>query len=100
MEALKNKGNTIAVIGTGLDVYYPKENKALQDYMAKNHLVLTEYGPGEQPLKYHYPERNRIISGLCQGLWCLKPSFAREVLLLVSVQWKKEEMFSPYQEIF
>ena len=68
MEALKNKGNTIAVIGTGLDVYYPKENKALQDYMAKNHLVLTEYGPGEQPLKYHFPERNRIISGLCQGV--------------------------------
>ena len=60
--------NTIAVIGTGLDVYYPKENKALQDYMAKNHLVLTEYGPGEQPLKYHFPERNRIISGLCQGV--------------------------------
>ena len=58
MEALKNKGNTIAVIGTGLDVYYPKENK----------LVLTEYGPGEQPLKYHFPERNRIISGLCQGV--------------------------------
>lgn len=68
MEALKNKGNTIAVIGTGLDVYYPKENKALQDYMSKNHLVLSEYGPGEQPLKYHFPERNRIISGLCQGV--------------------------------
>ena len=68
MEALINKGNTIAVIGTGLDVYYPKENKALQDYMSKNHLVLSEYGPGEQPLKYHFPERNRIISGLCQGV--------------------------------
>ena len=68
MEALKNKGNTIAVIGTGLDVYYPKENKALQDYMSKNHLVLSEYAPSEQPLKYHFPERNRIISGLCQGV--------------------------------
>ena len=68
MEALKNKGNTIAVIGTGLDVYYPKENKALQDYMSKNHLVLSEYAPSEQAVKYHFPERNRIISGLCQGV--------------------------------
>ena len=69
MEALKIKGNTIAVIGTGLDVYYPKENKALQDYMAKNHLVLTQNTDRvNSHLKYHYPERNRIISGLCQGV--------------------------------
>lgn len=68
LAALKNGGTTIAVIGTGLDVYYPKENKAMQDYIAKNHLLLSEYGPGEQPLKFHFPERNRIISGLSQGV--------------------------------
>ncbi|MGT2895052.1 DNA-processing protein DprA [Streptococcus entericus] len=66
--ALKNGGATIAVIGCGLDVYYPKENRQLQDYIAKNHLLLSEYLPGEQPLKFHFPERNRIIAGLSQGV--------------------------------
>lgn len=68
MAALQNGGRTIAVIGTGLDVFYPKANKKLQSYIGKNHLVLSEYGPGEQPLKFHFPERNRIIAGLCRGI--------------------------------
>ncbi|RSJ33502.1 DNA-processing protein DprA [Streptococcus gordonii] len=68
MVALQNGGRTIAVIGTGLDVFYPKANKKLQSYIGKNHLVLSEYGPGEQPLKFHFPERNRIIAGLCRGV--------------------------------
>lgn len=68
LSALKNGGTSIAVIGCGLDVYYPKENRSLQDYMGKNHLVLSEYPPGEAPLKYHFPERNRIIAGLSQGV--------------------------------
>ncbi|HFI0255568.1 TPA: DNA-processing protein DprA [Streptococcus suis] len=66
--SLKNGGQTIAVIGTGLDVHYPKENTALQDYISKKHLILSEYPPGSQPLKYHFPERNRIISGLVSGV--------------------------------
>ena len=68
MAALQNGGRTIAVIGTGLDVFYPKANKKLQSYIGKNHLVLSEYGPGEQPLKFHFPERNQIIAGLCRGV--------------------------------
>lgn len=68
MAALQNGGRTIAVIGTGLDVFYPKANKKLQSYIGKNHLVLSEYGPGEQPLEFHFPERNRIIAGLCRGV--------------------------------
>ena len=65
---LKKGGATIGIIGTGLDVYYPKENRQLQDYIGKNHLLLTEYALGEQPLKFHFPERNRIIAGLSQGV--------------------------------
>ncbi|MDB8674503.1 DNA-processing protein DprA [Streptococcus agalactiae] len=68
ISALKNGGSSIAVIGSGLDVYYPTENKKLQEYMSYNHLVLSEYFTGEQPLKFHFPERNRIIAGLCQGI--------------------------------
>ncbi|HEN0680949.1 TPA: DNA-protecting protein DprA [Streptococcus agalactiae] len=68
VSALKNGGSSIAVIGSGLDVYYPTENKKLQEYMSYNHLVLSEYFIGEQPLKFHFPERNRIIAGLCQGI--------------------------------
>ncbi|MFC3928928.1 DNA-processing protein DprA [Streptococcus caprae] len=65
---LKNGGATIGIIGCGLDVYYPKENQRLQDFLYENHLVLSEYPVGTQPLKFHFPERNRIISGLSQGV--------------------------------
>lgn len=68
ISALKNGGATIAVIGCGLDVHYPKENKLLQEYLGKNHLILSEYTVGEAPLKFHFPERNRIIAGLSQGV--------------------------------
>lgn len=68
MASLKAGGKTIAVIGSGLDVTYPKENYQLQDYLSTNQLVLSEYPPGTPPLKHHFPERNRIIAGLCQGL--------------------------------
>ena len=68
MSILQNGGKTIAVIGTGLDIFYPKSNKRLQNYIGEHHLVLSEYGPGEEPLKYHFPARNRIIAGLCRGV--------------------------------
>ncbi|WP_423832337.1 DNA-processing protein DprA [Streptococcus equinus] len=68
ISALKNGGATIAVIGCGLDVHYPKENKLLQEFLGKNHLILSEYAVGEAPLKFHFPERNRIIAGLSQGV--------------------------------
>lgn len=66
--AMKNGGKTIAVIGTGLDVSYPRENFQLQTYIAQHHLLLTEYGPNEKALKYHFPDRNRIIAGLSRGV--------------------------------
>lgn len=68
ISTLKNGGATIGVIGTGLDVFYPKENQKLQAFMMANHLVISEYGPGEESRKYHFPERNRIIAGLCRGI--------------------------------
>ena len=66
--SIRNGGKTIGVIGTGLDVFYPKSNQRLQTHMSEHHLVLSEYGPGQVPLKFHFPERNRIIAGLCQAV--------------------------------
>lgn len=61
-------GKTIAVLGTGLFHVYPKQNTYLTEIMAKNHLLVTEYPPYITPKKWNFPMRNRIISGLSQGV--------------------------------
>jgi len=68
MVTLKNKGVTVGVIGSGLNIYYPRKNKSLQQFMAHNQLVISEYPLGSKPLKFHFPERNRIIAGLSRGV--------------------------------
>lgn len=67
--ALEAKGNTIAVIGNGLDVVYPYENKNLYERIIENNgLIVTEYIVGTRPNKMNFPARNRIISGLSDGI--------------------------------
>ena len=66
--ALKGPGSTIAVLGCGLDIYYPKENATLQQNIAKQGLLLTEYPAGTTPESFHFPVRNRIISALSLGV--------------------------------
>jgi DNA processing protein len=60
-------GRTIAVLGCGVDVAYPRENRKLLDEIAENGAVLSEYVPGTQPIAAFFPVRNRIISGLSRG---------------------------------
>ncbi len=60
--------NTIAVIGSGLDIRYPKENEWLYKKIENNGLILSEYVVGTRPNKYTFPARNRIISGLSEGV--------------------------------
>ncbi len=63
--ALKGGGRTFAVLGCGADVCYPKENYLLYEELLKNGGgILSEYEPGTPPLAWHFPIRNRIISGL------------------------------------
>lgn len=67
--ALKDNGKTIAVLGSGLDVIYPKENEGLFENIFKNNgLIISEYPLGTKPSKQNFPARNRIISGLSDGV--------------------------------
>lgn len=66
--SLANGGKTIAVIGTGIGRYYPSENRKLQEHIGKHQLLISEYPESMGPMQHHFPERNRIIAGLCQGV--------------------------------
>ena len=57
-------GVTAAVLGSGLDCVYPAEHRALARQIASSGILLSEYPPGTPPLPFHFPLRNRIISGL------------------------------------
>lgn len=65
--ALYAGGKTIAVLGSGIDVIYPKANTVLMQKILYNGAVITEYPPSTPPNATNFPTRNRIISGLCQG---------------------------------
>lgn len=63
------KGKTIAVLGSGIDVIYPPENRNLYEKIIRlGGAIISEYPLGSKPEKYHFPERNRIISGLSNGV--------------------------------
>ncbi len=67
--AIKTEGGkTVGVLGCGIDICYPKENYLVYEDMCKNHLVISENGPGIEPMAYLFPLRNRIISGLSKGV--------------------------------
>ena len=57
-------GNTFGVLGCGVDVIYPEENKDLFADILKDGGILSEFEPGTEPLRQYFPSRNRIISGL------------------------------------
>ena len=73
--AIEAKGKTIAVLGTGFDNIYPKENaKLVDEILAADGAVVTQFPLGTPPLKENFPYRNRVISGLSLGVLVVEAS--------------------------
>ena len=67
-------GRTIAVLGSGVDHVYPREHAALAREIGEHGLVVSEYPPGTAPLAFHFPMRNRLISGLSRAVVIVEAS--------------------------
>ena len=62
-------GKTVAVLGTGIDITYPRHHTRLASEIAENGAIITEFAPGTKPLGKNFPIRNRIISALSRGVF-------------------------------
>lgn len=82
-ECVKQQKRTIAVLGNGLDSasIYPKSNRALAEKITQCGCLISEYPLGTPPLKQHFPARNRIISGLTEGILIVEASLSSGSLI-------------------
>ncbi len=85
--ALQAGGRTLAVLGSGVDVIYPSENRALAaritDPTTQNGAIISEYAPGTQPEAANFPPRNRIVSGLALGVFVVESNIKGGALITV-----------------
>ena len=72
--ALKKGLPTVAVLGTGVDIIYPTVNRPLYRELLEEGTIVSEFPPGTGPQKHHFPQRNRIISGLSRGVLVVESS--------------------------
>lgn len=87
--ALQVQGRTVAVLGCGIDVHYPPENRRLYDEIAESGAVLTEFPPGVGPLAMNFPRRNRVVSGLARAVVAVEAGEKSGVLN--TVEWAREQ---------
>jgi DNA processing protein len=78
---LAGEGATIAVLGTGVDVTYPRQNAELASRIAREGLLLSEFPLGSAAAAHHFPRRNRLISGLTQGCLVIEAALASGSLI-------------------
>lgn len=69
--ALKAHGYTIAILGNGADICYPKEHERLYESIKKNGCIVTEYPPKVSPREFYFPRRNRLIAGFSDGIYVI-----------------------------
>ncbi len=95
--ALQGNGKTVAVLGCGIEICYPPENKDLFEQIAREGLLVTEYAPGERPMPHHFPERNRIIAGISRGVLVIEATAKSGSLITarLALEYGREVMAMP-----
>ena len=83
--ALRAGGHVVGVIGAGLDIIYPPENKQLYDDVAGIGAIISEYPPGTPAIGDHFPQRNRIISGISVGVTVIEAPLKSGALITASL---------------
>lgn len=100
-KTLSEKGKTIAIVGSGLDVIYPKENRSLWEEIEKDGLLMSEYPLGTQPQQYHFPMRNRIIAGISKGILVVESKQKGGSLITASIAVEEgKDVFAIPGDIF
>lgn len=82
--SIEGGGCTVAVLGCGISVTYPKTHKALEKAIVGSGAIVTEYPPFTKPESWNFPKRNRIISGLCQGVVVVEAAKGSGALITAS----------------
>jgi DNA processing protein len=81
--ALQNDGKTIAVLGTGIEQYYPKENELLQNDIGSLGLLISEFPPNVRPSQENFPLRNRLIAALSDVIFVVESSLKSGTMITV-----------------
>ena len=92
--AIEAGGCTVAVLGCGIDIVYPKAHAKLKNSICRNGAVITEFPPSEPPNARNFPKRNRIISGLSQGVLIVEGNAASGAMITA------ERAISQGREVF
>lgn len=100
-KTLENNGKTVAVVGSGLDVVYPKENEKLWREIGEKGLIISEYPLGTEPFAYNFPMRNRIIVGIAHGVVVVESKAKGGSLITAELALEEgREVFAVPGEIF
>ena len=95
--ALAVGGRTVAVLGSGVDIIYPQDHKALAQRVRRRGILVSELLPGTPPKAAHFPQRNRLISGLSPAVVVVEASQRSASLITADWPWSRAGRSWGYQ---